>query len=504
VPLTPTHIPRGKQYIFTAVAFLLITVVNMLIEKWLGYQAIALVYLLAVVVAALFIDRGPIIFATVLTAVWWNFYFAPPRFAFNITDGYDRMMLVTYFAVTLTVGHLTTHLRARRLAEQQREEHSSALYRLTRELAQAADMDEIFCRSIEEIRKFFRADVALLLPAQQPPHALMPYTASLWSPKEKEMPMATKVFEQNEPAGRGTKDFTDAEGLYWPLCADGAPIGVVALRFKRAALTPRQQALFEDFIPQITLILQRQRLREAELNNKFLAESERLGRTLLNSVSHELRTPVAAITSATSSLRSSGTLSTAQQNLTTEIESASIRLNRVIQSLLSAARLKSGQLRPKLELYDVSDLIHVTLGNVSAMTASHPMQTHIETDLPLIKADFVLMEQTVANLVVNAATHTPPETPIEISAHAANGEVVLEVADRGPGVPPDQLDRIFDLFHRAPDAKPGGTGLGLAIVKGFIEVQGGRVSAANRPGGGAVFSIYLPATEMPVLSEETL
>jgi len=488
----------------TAVAFLLITAVNMLIEKWLGYQAIALIYLLAVVVAALFIDRGPIFFATVLTAVWWNFYFAPPRFAFNITDGYDRMMLITYFVVTLTVGHLTTHLRAQRLSEQQREEHASALYRLTRELAQAADVDEIFCRSIEKIREFVRADVAFLLPGVQPPYALTPYTASLWSPKEKEMSIANTVFTRNEPAGRGTGNFTDAEGLYWPLCANDAPVGVVALRFKRSALTPQQKSLLEDFVPQITLILERQRLRDAELNNKFLAESERLGRTLLNSVSHELRTPVAAIASATSSLKASGALTAVQQNLTTEIESASIRLNRVIQSLLSAARLKSGQLRPKLELYDVSDLIQVALRNVSAMTSAHPMETHIAADLPLIKADFVLMEQTVANLVVNAATHTPPETPIEISAHAENGEVVLEVADRGPGVPAEQLDRIFDLFHRAPNAKPGGTGLGLAIVKGFIEVQGGRVSAANRPGGGAVFSIYLPATETPVLSEETL
>ncbi|HEX4343178.1 MAG TPA: ATP-binding protein [Verrucomicrobiae bacterium] len=493
-----------KQYLCVGIIFLGVTVINVWLEKWIGYQAVALVYLLTVVVMALFINRGPILLVTILTAGWWNFYFAPPRYAFVVTDGYDRTMLLTYFVVTLTVGHLTTHLRAQRLAEKQREEHASALYQLTRVLAKAADLDEIFCRSIENIRAFFAADVAFLLPNLLAPHDLTPYTASLWSPREKEFELAADVFAQNRPAGRGTKISATAEGLYWPMSTDAVPMGVVALRFKRETLTPQQFTILEDVVREIGLIVERQRLRDVELSNKFLAESERLARTLLNSVSHELRTPIAAISSAASSLQSSGTLSTSQHNLTSEIESASVRLNRVIQSLLSAARLQSGQLRPKLELYDVSDIVQVTLRNVATMIAGHPIQTNITADLPLIKADFVLMEQVVANLVVNAATHTPAGTPIEISASAVGSEVVLSVADRGSGVPPDQLGRIFDLFHRAPDAKPGGTGLGLAIVKGFIETQGGRVSAANRPGGGAMFSIYLPATEMPDLVEETL
>jgi two-component system sensor histidine kinase KdpD len=135
--------------------------------------------------------------------------------------------------------------------------------------------------------------------------------------------------------------------------------------------------------------------------------------------------------------------------------------------------------------------------------ADHPVEARIASRLPLVKLDFVLMEQALANLLVNAAIHTPAGTPIEIGAHAEGKELILEVADRGPGLPVAELERIFDLFHRTPDSRPGGAGLGLAIVKGFVEAQGGRIQAANRPGGGAMFTIHLPVPEAPKLPEES-
>jgi two-component system sensor histidine kinase KdpD len=238
---------------------------------------------------------------------------------------------------------------------------------------------------------------------------------------------------------------------------------------------------------------------------KLLAESERLGRTLLNSVSHEFRTPIAAIGSATQTLKSTGTLNDEQRALVKEVESASARLNRIVESLLNTARIKSGQVRPKLDWCDITDLVCVTLRSIKDQISSHPVRTLIPTDLPLVKADFVLTEQSLANLVVNAANHTPPGTPIEISAQINSGCLVIAVADAGPGLPADQLGRIFDPFQRGSSAKTGGVGLGLAIVKGFIEVQGGHVKAANRSNStGAVFTIYLNATDTPHLPREIL
>lgn len=357
----PAGIPRSlqpawRQYALAFAVFAVVSVLNFYLQKLFGYQAIALIYLLSVVLLALFINRGATFFGTILTAAGWNFFFAPPAFAFNISDTYDNMMLLTYFLVTLIVGQLTARLRVQR---------------------------------------------------------------------------------------------------------------------------------------------------DAQMQAKLLAESERLGRTLLNSVSHELRTPISAIISASHSLQSTNVLTTEQQNLVTEIESASTRLNRVVQSLLSAARIQSGQVRPKLDWCDMSDLVRVTLQGIKEQIYNHRIRIFIPKNLSLVRADFVLTGQALANLVLNAATYAPAGTSIEITAQVEGNSLALTVSDDGPGLPPDQLERVFDPFQRAGTTKTGGLGLGLAIVKGFIEVQGGHVEAANRAkGSGAIFTIFLNATDTPSFSQE--
>ena len=174
-----------------------------------------------------------------------------------------------------------------------------------------------------------------------------------------------------------------------------------------------------------------------------------------------------------------------------------------MQGLLSAARLQSGQIRPNLEWCDITELVHATLRNLGKLLDGHPVERRLAPALPLVKADSVLLEQAIGNLLANAAIHTPSGTPIEVGARLEGQEVLLEVADRGPGLPPEQVARIFDWFQSRPAAKPGGMGLGLAIVKGFVETQGGRVRAANRPDGGAVFEIRLPAGEAPPVQDDT-
>jgi two-component system sensor histidine kinase KdpD len=140
----------------------------------------------------------------------------------------------------------------------------------------------------------------------------------------------------------------------------------------------------------------------------------------------------------------------------------------------------------------VSDLVHLAVAEAEKLLARHKVAVNISAGLPIVRMDFVLMHQAMMNLLSNAALHTPPGTEVQVSAGVAKGDLVIEVADRGPGMPPATIARAFEKFYRGPSAGTGGTGLGLSLVKGFVEAQGGAVTAGNRPDGGAVFTIRLP------------
>ena len=245
-----------------------------------------------------------------------------------------------------------------------------------------------------------------------------------------------------------------------------------------------QSNLLEAFVRQAALVIDRQRLHDAAQQSQLAAESERLSKTLLDSISHEMRTPIAAITSAASALGDANL--TAQpgfsEALVGEIKEAVARLNRLVGNLLDITRVESGHVKPKLDWCEAGDLVNVTVKSLRKELAGHKVETVIAPQIPLVRMDFVLMEQALTNLLLNAAFHTPAGTPIQVGAPRGKGRTGVDRGGQGPGIPPESLAKIFDKFYRAPGALTGGTGLGLSIVKGFVEAQGGRVSAEQSAG----------------------
>jgi two-component system sensor histidine kinase KdpD len=480
-----------------------VTGLNVILRRWLGDQPVALVYLFSVVVLAMFVGRGATLAAATLTALLWDFFFTEPRYSFRIVNAADALMFATYFVIALAMGHLAARLRAQQEAERRREQRATALYLLTRELAQATDFADLLAIIIREVGKASNAGVALSLPEEAPGGSLTPYFASTWPMPEKEQSVASWAFLHRQPAGTGTDTLPSADGLHLPLVAGERAVGVLSLRFRGStALTTDQRDLLDAFVRQIALVLDRQRLRDAEQQAKLIAESERLSKTLLNSLSHEIRTPIAAITSAASNLSEPNAAGEFRQDMVNEIQQATRRLNRLVGNLLNMTRLETGHVKPNLDWCDVADLVQVTLRDLESDLAGREVTSQVSPGLPLVKLDFVLMQQSLSNLLLNAALHTPLGTPIQVTARAEGSALVLNVADRGPGLLPDVLPFIFDKFYRAPAAPAGGTGLGLAIVKGFVEAQGGQITAENRAGGGASFTIRLPLAKSPPVPAE--
>jgi two-component system, OmpR family, sensor histidine kinase KdpD len=526
-------VTNWKQYAVAVVVLAVVGLLNVPLAQATGPRVPGFVFLFAVVLLALFLGRGPVLFAGAASALAWNYFFLPPRFTFVITSPEDGCLFVLYFVVAIVLGQLVARIRAQEFAERRREERATALYQLTRELAQTGTRDEVVWQLVAEINRVFQAGVAVVLPVK---NSLAAHPDSSLALTEKELHVAAWTFLNRQPAGRFTDNLPGAEALHLPLMTERAVVGVLSVNLPEKTLPLARRDLLEAYARQAALVLDRVALRAAAEQSKLVAESERLSNALLNSISHELRTPLAAIATAANALAagarpSSGAASFAGQNsaeksgvgeplslaapqderapiplwraMIGEIQEASARLNRLVGNLLDVTRLGSGHVRPKLDWCDVGDLVQVTVRALERELAGRDVKIEIAEKLPLARLDFTLMQQALSNLLLNAAVHTPAGTAVLIQARHEKNELILSVADNGPGLPPDLLPRIFDKFFRAPNAPAGGSGLGLAIVKGFVEAHGGQIAAANRPGGGAIFTMKIPQTEKPPASETT-
>jgi two-component system sensor histidine kinase KdpD len=484
-----------QQYLFALAVVAATGLVNLGLMALSGPRVPGLVFLLAVVLLALKVGRGPVLLAGALSAMAWDYFFLPPQYTLLISKLEDALLFALYFVVAIVLGQLVARIRAQEQAERRREERAVALYEFSRELAEATSRDEVVWQLISRINRVFQSPVAVVLSLSDKLSAHPDSTLAL---SEKELGVADWSFQQRKAAGRFTDNLPGAEAFYLPLVTERKAFGVLAVKWAERNLTLAQRDLLETFAQQSALILDRIELRTAAEEARLLAESEKFSRTLLNSISHELRTPLAASTSAASALASADAAPPEQRRmLMDEILEGNARLNRVVGNLLDMARLESGKVRPHLDWHDARDLVQTTLRELRRELAAHSVATVMPAGPMLVRLDFSLMQHALGNLLLNAAGHTPAGTPVEVGAQVESGWLRLSVADRGPGIPPEWLPRIFDKFFRAPQAPTGGSGLGLTIVKGFVEAHGGTIEAANRPGGGAIFSIRLPQPDNP-------
>ena len=485
----------SREYYDVLVVLGALTLAGWFLVPFTGYLAVGLLYLLAVIVLSLRVGRWPVLAAGVISALTWNFLFIPPLFTFVISKFEDGMMFATYFIVALVAGQLTARVRAQARHERLREARATALFHLTQALGVARTLDDAVFAALRQADELFNAKTALLLGETE--DELTPHFAGSFTLPEKERAVSAWAWRNRKPAGRFTDTLPSSEGFHLPLLRDDTAHGVLVLRVADdALLTLAQRELAESFAAQLALIVEREHLRAAGEREKLLAESDKLHRALLDGVSHELRTPLAVLSSAAENFTTADAAT--REHLAGEIRTATRRLNRLVGNLLDQTRLETGALRPRLDWCDAHDLLNAALDGVRESLVDHPLEMAVPDDMPVFRADAALMEQVIANLLLNAALHTPAGTPVFLACGVESARerprVFFTVADRGPGLPPAMRERLFHKFQRGDAARAGGLGLGLSIIRGFVVAQGGEVVAGENPGGGAVFTIYLPHT----------
>jgi two-component system sensor histidine kinase KdpD len=496
-PLRPRTGSGRGEYRLCAGVIAIVTALGLVLPDSY-YLSLGLVYLLAVILLSLRVGRGPLLVAGILSAGTWDYVFIPPHFHFQISTTQDGLLVGTYLVVALVSGQFAGQIRAQARDDRRRKEHATALFNLTQTLAEQQTLPGAVAVALKQADELFVAESSLLL-VEPATGRLVPYRAGLAPPAPPEFAAAEWALRHRQRAGRFTDLPQDSAGTYLPLlCVDHA-VGVLGLVLAGELSTP-QQDLLGAFAHQLALIVEREYLRTASEREKLLAESEKLHRALLDSVSHELRTPLAVITASLEHLGDE-TRTVERAGLVTEMRTAARRLNRLVANLLDQTRLESGALRPRLEWCDAADLINSAIADAGEALAGRAVEVSVPEDLPAFRLDFALTEQALGNLLLNAALHTPAGTPIFISAglDRPRNRVFIAVADRGPGLTPAMLERLFLKFARGDAARAGGLGLGLSIARGFITAQGGEIAVEENAGGGARFAIYLPqAAEQPV------
>ena len=500
------------NYLYAGVLVVLTTLISTPIHFVIEPTNLVMLYLVMVIVAALFLGRGPAVFASLTGAIAFDFFFVKPRFSLSIDSTQYVITLFGLLLVSLVIGDLVSRLQEQAKLARLHEQRTAMLYDLSRELTHLSDIEAIAEKIIEHVTKTFQHQAVLMLPqgGRLATGATSPgLQLDMHASEALEL-----AFREGMPAGRDTVALPQAPLLCQPLITARGVVGVlgVMLPEKGQEHFPQPQRQFLDAYASLAaLAIERAILQQQTSQVQVLQAGERLQTALLNSVSHDLRTPLASITGVLESLydaeQHSGGVNLSPADRQELIETAreeAVRLNRLVGNLLDITRLESGALRLKRGEADISDLAGAAIAQLGSRLQDRQVITAIPSDLPPAWVDFSLLVQVLVNLLENAAKYSPEGRPVYVEAAQLERMVEITVRDQGPGIPTDELEMLFDkhysrkyttrLKHRG---QLGGLGLGLSICKGIVDAHGGRIWASNHPAGGLAVTVALPLQAEP-------
>jgi two-component system, OmpR family, sensor histidine kinase KdpD len=487
-----------RAYLVALLAVAAALGVSALIKRYFGVENVDLVFLTAVVGVAVRYGLLPSLFASVVASLCYNFFFLPPIYTFTIADPTNIAAFVFFIIMAVVVSNVAARVRTQALAAMQRARTTESLYAFSRKLAGVGTLDDVLWATAYQAALMLKVRVVLLLPengaiavrAGYPPEDRL---------DDADLAAANWAWENNRSAGRGSDTLPGAKRLFLPMRTGRGPIGIVGIDSDKPGplLTPDERRLLDALMDQAALAIERVRLVADMDRVQRTVETDRLRSALLTSISHDLKTPLASVLAAAGTLRDlSGSLDDAQKaDVLGTIIDESERLNRFIANLLDMTKLEAGAVVPNASLHDIGEVLGSALHRAAKILAHHRVDVDLAADLPMVRVDAVLFEQVLFNLLDNAAKYAPAGTTIRIQSWRESEAVSLQILDEGDGIPPGDLEQIFDKFYRVQkgDQVRAGTGLGLAISRGFVEAMRGTITAANRTDhSGAVFTIRLP------------
>ncbi len=491
--------PSWAAYLLSALVCAAMTLLATPLHAYFDLANIVMLFLVAVVVVALWLGRGPAVLASLLSVAAFDFFFVPPRLSFAVSDVQYLMTFFIMLLVGLLVGQLTAGLKYQARVATRREDRVRALYEFSRDLSGALQVEQISEICTRFLEGEFQARGTLLLSDAQD-HLQAPANTAI------DLGIAQWAFDHEEGAGRGTNTLPGSPILYLPLKAPMRVRGVLAIESSHPGrvLSPEQRRSLDTMARLISIALERVHYVEVAQTTSVEMESERMRNSLLSAISHDLRTPLSALVGLAESMSmTKPPLSDSQKEVASAMREEALRMNALVNNLLDMARLQAGKIQLNRQWQPLEEIVGSALHDMEGVLGDRPLVIALGDDLPLLHLDGVLLGRVFCNLLENAVKYTPAGTPIEIGAKALTDQVEVWVADEGPGLPPGKEAAIFNKFERGQKegAMPG-VGLGLAICRAIVQAHGGSIRGENRRPRGARFVMSFPRGTPPEVGEE--
>ncbi len=468
-------------------------------RPWLEHEALGMLFLAAVVAAAMLGGLSVALYTAVLSYLAWDLLFMPPIGQINIEDPRDAVALVVFTGVAASTGLLASRVRREAQAAQGRIESLRRISAFSRRLGEPATEPDLL-GEVAKLASDMVSPAIVLIAEGEDLNIRAAEPASVDTMDEGSWAAARWSCARQEQTGRGTATLPSAAWRFMPLRYARHGFGVLGVRPAGALDQPLAQTLLA-LADQAGAALERVRLTAAAARTEAQAETQRLRTALLNSLSHDLRTPLTGIRGAAGSLRTSwDTLpADARADLLASIELDIVRMTRFLANITDMTRLETGEIVPLLETVDLAEAATSAGARVPGLGS---LLLDVPPGLPGVRADPALLEQVLVNLFENAAKYGPPGGPVTVAGRSTGEQVIISVSDEGPGISASDLPHIFDSFYRARlgDRTVPGTGLGLAIAHGLTEAMGGTIAAFSpHPGAppagppGTVIELRLAA-----------
>lgn len=457
-------------------------------------RVVLLLYLLMVTLAALVLGRGPAIWASLLAFFCFDWFFVNPHHTFTVADPAEWIALFVFLTSAMIIGHLTASLQNQALEAQQNQKQTAALAEASWAVAAQLDTKSALLEVLSQVAKVVNVELAAILSKADSKQ----FEVLAIYPAEHEMSVTEKEFVDNLAPNEGLMpSVVNADGAtILPVSLGDTRFGIVYLRLADSQeLSLQQQQILESLVRHSAVIFQRDRSLRKEAESAALAQADKLKTALLSMVTHDFRSPLTSIKASVSTLLQKGAplAEDTQLSLYMAIEQETDRLNRMVGNILDLSKLEANAWRINPDRTPVAEVIGMAL-DVFSHENNERIFVHLDENLPEVFADSIQLVQILKNLVENALKYSPADSIVEIHTARRDGEAIIEVLDRGRGLPAEP-DDMFKPFWRAPElheSSTPGVGIGLAICRGLVEAHNGTIEAERRPGGGAIFRISLP------------